>query len=65
MKVYATRDFNKATSRDLIATVTAQEIFPVETLPNWVAIGIHVTGVTLLLVLFGEVIPKLFAASRI
>jgi gliding motility-associated protein GldE len=48
----------------LIATVTAQEIFPVETLPNWVAIGIHVTGVTLLLVLFGEVIPKLFAASH-
>jgi len=48
----------------LIATVTAQQIFPVETLPNWIAIAIHVAGVTLLLVLFGEVIPKLFATSH-
>ena len=48
----------------LIATVTAQQLFPVNTLPNWVALLIHVAGVTLLLVLFGEVIPKLFATSH-
>ncbi len=48
----------------LIATVTAQQVFPVETLPNWLAVGIHIAGVTLLLVLFGEVIPKLFATSH-
>jgi len=48
----------------LIATVTAQQLFPVESLPNWLAISIHVAGVTLLIVLFGEVIPKLFATKH-
>ena len=48
----------------LIATVTAQQLFPVESLPSWLAIGIHIAGVTLLLVLFGEVIPKLFATTH-
>jgi len=48
----------------LIATVTAQQLFPVESLPSWLAIVIHIAGVTLLLVLFGEVIPKLFASSH-
>ncbi len=48
----------------LIATVTAQQIFPVDPNNPWIVIGIHVAGVTLLLVLFGEVIPKLFATSH-
>ena len=48
----------------LIATVTAQQLFPVESLPSWLAIVIHIAGVTLLLVLFGEVIPKLFATAH-
>jgi gliding motility-associated protein GldE len=48
----------------LIATVTAQQLFPVESLPHWLAISIHIAGVTLLIVLFGEVIPKLFATKH-
>jgi len=48
----------------LIATVTAQQLFPVASLPPWLGIVIHIAGVTLLLVLFGEVIPKLFATAH-
>ena len=48
----------------LIATVTAQQLFPVESLPIWLAICIHIAGVTFLIVLFGEVIPKLFATTH-
>ncbi|MBM72048.1 MAG: magnesium/cobalt efflux protein [Crocinitomicaceae bacterium] len=48
----------------LIATVKAEEIFPSNTLPNFVSVAIHIAGVTLLIVLFGEVIPKLYANSH-
>ncbi len=48
----------------LIATVTAQQLFPVASLPPWLGIVIHIAGVTLLLVLFGEVNPKLFATAH-
>ena len=48
----------------LIATVKAEEIFPSSSLPHFVSIAIHIAGVTLLIVLFGEVIPKLYANSN-
>ena len=47
----------------LIATVLAEGMFPSETLPAWLNTLIHVFGVTVLLVLFGEVIPKIYATS--
>lgn len=47
----------------LIATVVAEQVFPSDTLPAWVNTLIHVVGVTFLLVLFGEVIPKIYATS--
>jgi putative hemolysin len=48
----------------LIATVTAEKLFPASSLPHLVSMAIHVAGVTLLIVLFGEVIPKLYANSQ-
>jgi len=48
----------------LIATVKAEQLFPSSTLPEIVSIAIHIAGVTLLIVLFGEVIPKLYANSN-
>lgn len=48
----------------LIATVKAEQLFPSSTLPEFVSIAIHIAGVTLLIVLFGEVIPKLYANSN-
>jgi len=47
----------------LIATVVAEDLFPSDTLPPWLNTLIHVVGVTFLLVLFGEVIPKIYATS--
>ena len=50
----------------LIATVTFQpeEMFNSSSLPQYMSIAIHIAGVTLLIVLFGEVIPKLYANSN-
>ena len=48
----------------LIATVKAEQLFPSSTLPEFISIAIHIAGVTLLIVLFGEVIPKLYANSN-
>lgn len=50
----------------LIATVTFQpeEVFNLSELPEYVRIAINVAGTTLLIVLFGEVIPKLYANSH-
>ena len=47
----------------LIATVVAEDLFPSASIPGWVNTMIHVVGVTFLLVLFGEVIPKIYATS--
>jgi gliding motility-associated protein GldE len=47
----------------LIATVLAEHLFPSDTMPLWLGTLIHVVGVTFLLVLFGEVIPKIYATS--
>ena len=47
----------------LIATVVAEDLFPSDSLPPWLNTLIHVVGVTFLLVLFGEVIPKIYATS--
>ena len=48
----------------LISTVLLQQFFPAENLSYWLSILIHVAGVTFLLVLFGEVIPKLYANTH-
>lgn len=48
----------------LIATVLAEDLFPSETLPGWLSTLVHVVGVTFLLVLFGEVIPKIYATAH-
>ncbi len=50
----------------LIATVTFQpeEVFNLSKLPEYVKIAINVASTTLLIVLFGEVIPKLYANSH-
>ncbi len=48
----------------LIATVKAEAILPSSSLPHFVSIAIHIAGITLLIVLFGEVIPKLYANSH-
>ena len=48
----------------LISTVLAQELFPADSLPVWLQWVIHVFGVTFLIVLFGEVLPKVYATSR-
>ncbi len=50
----------------LIATVTFQpeEVLNLSELPEYVRIAINVAGTTLLIVLFGEVIPKLYANSH-
>ena len=45
----------------LIATVLAESMFPSDSLPAWLNTAIHVVGVTFILVLFGEVIPKVYA----
>ena len=47
----------------LIATVVAEDLFPSDALPGWVNTLIHVVGVTFILVLFGEVMPKIYATS--
>ena len=47
----------------LIATVVAEDLFPSDALPGWVNTMIHVVGVTFILVLFGEVMPKIYATS--
>ncbi|MDA0728242.1 MAG: gliding motility-associated protein GldE [Bacteroidetes bacterium] len=48
----------------LIATVLAERLFPSEDLPLWLGTLIHVAGVTFLLVLLGEVIPKIYATNH-
>ena len=47
----------------LVATVLAEQLFPSDAMPLWLGTLIHVVGVTFLLVLFGEVIPKIYATS--
>lgn len=48
----------------LIATVKSEQLFPSSGLPYWASVAIHVAGVTFLIVLFGEVIPKLYANTH-
>lgn len=48
----------------LMATVKAEQLFPSSSLPYFLSVAIHIAGVTLLIVLFGEVIPKLYANTN-
>lgn len=48
----------------LISTVLMERLFPSETLEVWLQWTLHVVAVTFMLVLFGEVIPKVYATSH-
>ena len=48
----------------LISTVLAEQLFPADSLPVWLQWAIHVFGVTFLIVMFGEVLPKVYATGR-
>jgi gliding motility-associated protein GldE len=48
----------------LLSTRIVTEIFPVNNSPEWLVFLIHVVIVTFVLVLFGEVIPKIYATSH-
>lgn len=48
----------------LISTVAMEAAFPSEGLPVWLQWTLHVALVTFLIVLFGEVIPKVYATTN-
>lgn len=48
----------------LISTVVMERLFPSESLEPWMQWTLHVVAVTFLIVLFGEVIPKVYATSN-
>ena len=48
----------------LISTVVAERLFPSAGMETWLKWVIHVGGITFLIVLFGEVIPKVYATSN-
>ena len=47
----------------LMATVVAEALLPSQSMPAWLGTLVHVVGVTFLLVLFGEVVPKIYATK--
>ena len=47
----------------LMATVVAEDLLPSQSMPAWVGTLVHVVGVTFLLVLLGEVVPKIYATK--
>lgn len=48
----------------LVSTVVMERLFPVNTLEAWVYWSLHVGAVTFLIVLFGEVVPKVYATGH-
>lgn len=48
----------------IVSTFIVSSTFNFEAYPAWVAIAIQVGGITFLLLLFGEVIPKVYATAR-
>lgn len=48
----------------LLATQLASDLFPEGSYPDWVITLINVVAITFLLVLFGEVIPKVYATGN-
>lgn len=48
----------------LLATQLAAAFFPAEDYPGWIKTAIDVVAITFILVLFGEVIPKVYATSN-
>jgi gliding motility-associated protein GldE len=48
----------------LLSTVAMERLFPVESLEAWVYWTLHVGAVTFLIVLFGEVVPKVYATNN-
>ncbi len=48
----------------LLSTVAMERLFPVNLLEPWVYWTLHVGAVTFLIVLFGEVVPKVYATNN-
>lgn len=48
----------------LISTVLMENMFPSDSLEPWMQWTLHVAAVTFMIVLFGEVIPKVYATSN-
>mgnify|MGYP001995421063 CR=1 FL=1 len=48
----------------LISTVAMERLFPSNSLEPWVQWTLHVGAVTFLIVLFGEVVPKVYATNN-
>ena len=48
----------------LLSTVAMERLFPVNSLEPWVYWTLHVGAVTFLIVLFGEVVPKVYATNN-
>jgi len=48
----------------LLSTVAMERLFPVNSLEPWVYWSLHVGAVTFLIVLFGEVVPKVYATNN-
>lgn len=48
----------------LVSTQLAQQWFPKDQTPEWIQLLINVVAITFILVLFGEVIPKVYATGN-
>jgi gliding motility-associated protein GldE len=48
----------------LISTLIVEQILPSEAIESWVYWTVHIGGVTFILLLFGEVVPKVYATNN-
>jgi gliding motility-associated protein GldE len=48
----------------LISTLIVEQILPSEAIESWVFWTVHIGGVTFILLLFGEVVPKVYATNN-
>ena len=48
----------------LVSTVVMERLFPANSLEAWIYWALHIGAVTFLIVLFGEVVPKVYATSN-
>lgn len=48
----------------ILSSYLINKIFDFSTIPNWLSFGIQVVGITFVILLFGEVIPKVYATKH-
>ncbi|MBV41747.1 MAG: hypothetical protein CL834_01810 [Crocinitomicaceae bacterium] len=48
----------------LISTLIVEQILPSEAIESWVYWTVHIGGVTFIILLFGEVVPKVYATNN-